>query len=132
MFYMRYDSLNHRLSYANAGQCPPLLLRPGQLSCSELDADGLVLGVMKDVHFEEKELDLNAGDMVFLYTDGITEAENPQGELFGTRRLCKTLTAHIELDPQRLIDELIKQLQSFRQKKTFDDDVTIVILKVDH
>jgi phosphoserine phosphatase RsbU/P len=132
MFYMRYDSLNHRLSYANAGQCPPLLLRPGQLSCSELDADGLVLGVMKDVHFEEKELDLNAGDMVFLYTDGITEAENPKGELFGTRRLCETLTAHIELDPQQLIDELIEQLQSFRQKKTFDDDVTIVILKVDH
>ncbi len=132
MFYMRYDSLNHRLSYANAGQCPPLLLRPGQLSCSELNADGLVLGVMKDVHFEEKELDLNAGDMVFLYTDGITEAENPKGELFGTRRLCETLTAHIELDPQQLIDELIEQLQSFRQKKTFDDDVTIVILKVDH
>jgi phosphoserine phosphatase RsbU/P len=132
MFYMRYDSLNRQLSYANAGQCPPLLLKPGAVACRELDAEGLVLGVMKDVSFEEKQVDLNAGDMVFLYTDGITEAENPEGELFGSQRLCETLTTNSELEPQRLIEELIKELQSFRQKKTFDDDVTLVILKIDH
>ncbi|MEN8260711.1 MAG: SpoIIE family protein phosphatase [Pseudomonadota bacterium] len=130
MFYVRYDRENRRLNYANAGHVSPLLIHRGESACSKLDADGLVLGVKQGVSFEEKRCSLEKGDMVFLYTDGITEVENKEGELFGTERLCDLLTRHALVPPQVLIDVVIKEMQDFCQSKSFNDDVTMVILKV--
>jgi sigma-B regulation protein RsbU (phosphoserine phosphatase) len=129
MFYLSYQSDTRRIRYANAGHNRPLLLRRGERSCVELDADGLILGVKKGVTFEEKVLSLNEGDMLLLYTDGLTEAQNRQGEFFGESRLCELIVGHAQSSPQELIRIIVDELGAFRQSHSFDDDISLVVLK---
>ena len=90
----------------------------------------MILGVKKGVTFEEKTLALKEGDLLFLYTDGITETENPKGDFFGTDRLSELLTSHARLQSPELVKVIVDKLQEFSQKQGFNDDMTIVILKV--
>lgn len=130
MFYMQYDSANRELRYANAGHPPPLLWRRSQTSCTRLDSEGLVLGVRKKVKFEENRLHLDPGDLILLYTDGVTEAESPEGEFFGAERLCQILNRNADLPSSGLIRCIIDDLKEFCRAKTFDDDITLVIFKI--
>jgi serine phosphatase RsbU (regulator of sigma subunit) len=98
--------------------------------CRELDADGLVFGVSRNVAFEEKSTVLQGGDLVLLYTDGITEAQNPQGEFFGTDRLCRVFAAQGANTPQEIIDAIVEELRIFRHGRFFADDISMVVLKV--
>lgn len=129
MFYMQYHITTGEINYASAGHSPPLLLRCGGAACTKLEADGLIFGVKKEVSFEEKRTPLEKGDIVFLYTDGIIEAESKQGDFFGSERLCETLIMHRHLAPQDLIKVVVKNLQDFCESKTFKDDVTMVVFK---
>jgi sigma-B regulation protein RsbU (phosphoserine phosphatase) len=131
MCYLRYDMVTRQLTYANAGHIPPLLFRHGEPRM-QLDADGLVLGVKTGVAFEERSVNLQQGDMLFLYTDGIIEAENKKGELFGIGRLCKLLSYHhqMQAEPQEIITDIVEQLHAFSHRKTFEDDITMVVVKV--
>ncbi|HTY20661.1 MAG TPA: SpoIIE family protein phosphatase, partial [Geobacteraceae bacterium] len=88
MFYVKYNVEKRLLTFANAGHNHPFLYSSKERSCTELDADGLILGVRREVTFEEKSIQLQRGDILLLYTDGITEASNPAGDFFGTERLC--------------------------------------------
>lgn len=130
MFYMKYNVADQELSFANAGHNCPLLLRHGQNKCKQLDAEGLVLGVNKQVSFEEKKIRLSKGDMLLLYTDGITEAQNKVGEFFGTNRLCALFASHSEETPQGIIDSVIKDLEEFCDTSAFEDDISMVIMKL--
>ncbi|HYE37419.1 PAS domain S-box protein [Methylocaldum sp.] len=130
MFYLRYHADTRWITYANAGHNRPLLLRRGERNCTELDAEGLILGVKKGVAFEEKALSLNEGDMVLLYTDGVTEARNKQGEFFGEPRLCELFITHSQASPQELIEIIVDELGKFCQSRSFDDDISLVVLKV--
>ncbi|ADE13568.1 PAS sensor protein [Nitrosococcus halophilus Nc 4] len=129
MFYMQYHIGTGEINYASAGHNPPLLLRGDGARCTKLEADGLIFGVKKEVSFEEKRTFLEKGDIMFLYTDGIIEAESKQGEFFGIKRLCKILMTNRHLAPQDLIKVVVKNLQDFCESKTFKDDVTMVVLK---
>jgi serine phosphatase RsbU (regulator of sigma subunit) len=113
MVYLRYDSATRRLSFACAGHPPPLILRNGSETCEFLDAEGLILGVKRNVVFEEKQVDLQPGDVLLLYTDGITEAENGEGEFFGEERLCSVVQELRQLPPAGLIEELLYQVRLF-------------------
>ncbi|ABA59421.1 PAS sensor, serine phosphatase RsbU regulator of sigma subunit [Nitrosococcus oceani ATCC 19707] len=130
MFYMQYHIATGEINYASAGHNPPLLLRRNEAVCNKLEADGLIFGVKKEVSFEEKRTFLKKGDLVFLYTDGIVEAESKQGEFFGIHRLSKILVTHRHLAAQELIKVIVKDLQGFCESKNFRDDATMVILKV--
>ncbi|MEN8132969.1 MAG: SpoIIE family protein phosphatase [Pseudomonadota bacterium] len=130
MFYMRYNTETKRLNYANAGHNCPLLLVHGASTCRELDAEGLILGINKEVEFEEKSASLQKGDIVLLYTDGIIEAQNQEDEFFGRSRLNDLLVAHRQCAPQKVISEIIHELQSFSQSSSFSDDISMVVLKV--
>ncbi|WP_045227154.1 SpoIIE family protein phosphatase [Methyloterricola oryzae] len=130
MFYMKFNRDTRRLSYANAGHNRPLLLRAGEAKCRELDADGLILGVKKDVAFEENSTILNKGDLLLLYTDGITEAQNTEGDFFGVKRLNELLIAHAEDAPQEIIASIAAEVRRFNAGEFFSDDVTMVVLKV--
>jgi len=129
LFYLQYDSSNHQLSFANAGHPPPLLLSPCQTECRQLDADGLILGVRKNVVFEEKTTTLSPGDLILLYTDGLIEAENANGEFFGLKRVSDILIQHALQSPQAIIDALLKQLKQFCCCKSFNDDITLMVFK---
>jgi sigma-B regulation protein RsbU (phosphoserine phosphatase) len=129
MFYLRYHTDTREIIYANAGHNRPLLLRQGERDCAELDADGLILGVRKGVVFQENKLALKAGDILLLYTDGVTEARNKQGEFFGVPRLCDLFITHAKASPQALIEIIVGELGKFCQSRSFEDDVSLVVLK---
>ena len=131
MAYLRYDTATRRLSFACAGHPPPLILRTGPKSCEFIDAEGLILGVKRNVVFEEKQVDLHPGDILLLYTDGITEAENGEGEFFGEGRLCSLVQELHHMSPAELIEELLYQVRLFAGGHSFDDDVTLVVMRVE-
>jgi len=130
MFYVKYDAINHILNYSNAGHVPPLLFRQSESSCLELDAEGLIIGVRKNEVFEEKQMRLQKGDVLLLYTDGIIEAENSHGEQFGLARLCNSLRAKHEEQPQPIIDAILMEVAAFIGSTVMDDDVTMIVMKV--
>jgi sigma-B regulation protein RsbU (phosphoserine phosphatase) len=130
MFYMKYDATSRRLSYANAGHNPPLLLRKGVMSCTELDAEGLILGVYRSVMFEEKNIQLLKGDLLFIYTDGIIEADNGEGQLFGVGRLCSILTEVFEDEPEAIIERVLKEVAQYTLTSSLQDDISIIVMKV--
>lgn len=131
LFYVRYDTQTGLLSYANAGHNRPLLIRAGKKACTQLDAEGLILGVQKGVTFEEKSLSLAPGDRLLLYTDGIVEAQNPAGEFYGINRLCDLFSNLQEDSPQTIVEKLLQDVSRFHQSSIFDDDISLVVLQLD-
>ncbi|MDD2660764.1 MAG: SpoIIE family protein phosphatase [Methylococcales bacterium] len=129
LFYLQYDIANRQLIFANAGHPPPLLLSPFQNECRQLDAEGMIVGVRKNLVFEEKTTALAKGDLVLLYTDGLTEAENPSGEFFGLERVSDIFIQNAQQSPERIIEALLRQLKQFCQSQSFKDDVTLMIFK---
>lgn len=129
LFYLQYNITNQQLSFANAGHPPPLLLNPLQTGCRQLDAEGLILGVNKNIVFEEKTTTLSKGDLILLYTDGLTEAENANGEFFGLQRVCDILVQHALQSPQAIINVLLEQLKLFCCTESFNDDITLMVFK---
>lgn len=129
LFYMQVDLPEQRLNYANAGHPPPLLFnhRRGQLI--ELDADGMIVGIRREVAFQEKTLQLMKGDVMLFYTDGVTEAENSQAEFFGLERVKAIFLEHATEAPQVIIDALIDALKCFRQTSNFNDDVSLMVFQ---
>jgi len=130
MFYAKYNSATGRLSFANAGHNHPLIKRKGEASCIELDAEGLIIGVKKSVVFEERGIDLLKGDVVLFYTDGLNEASNPHGELFGTERICTHLDSVNHLPANEIIDSFYSAVADFIGSDTFQDDISLVVLKI--
>ncbi len=129
LFYLQYDITTQQLSFANAGHPPPLLLSPFHAECRQLDADGLILGINKNVVFEERTTTLSQGDLILLYTDGLTEAESPDGEFFGLQRVSDILVQHAQQSPQVIIEILLEQLKQFRRSASFNDDITLMVFK---
>ena len=129
LFYLQYDITTRQLSFANAGHPPPLLFSPFQSKCRQLDAEGMILGVRKNVIFEEKTTPISKGDLILLYTDGLTEAENPAGDFFGVERLSDIFIQYAHHSPEKIIDTLLKHLKQFCQSESFKDDITLMIFK---
>jgi sigma-B regulation protein RsbU (phosphoserine phosphatase) len=130
MFYAKYNASTRQLTYANAGHNPPMVY-PGERACRELDADGLILGVKQDVMFEERNIQLNRGDMVLFYTDGIIEAQNEQGELFGVERLCGILAAGYNGTAEMIIETTLREVAAHCGAAPLEDDISMVVMKVD-
>lgn len=131
MFYAKFNTETRLLTYANGGHNPPLLLRCGQQGYLGLDADGMVLGVLKGVEFEEKNILLREGDVLTFYTDGITETENDSGELFGVERLYRALYAYRGAPPEQIIEGVLGRVHEFSGNQALQDDVSLVVVKID-
>jgi PAS domain S-box-containing protein len=129
LFYLQYDYVKKTLRFANAGHPPPLLLSPFQATPRQLDADGLILGIRKNVVFEEREIALNKGDLLLIYTDGLTEAENADGEFFGVERVSEILTQNAQKSPQQILIQIRKELTRFCLREIFKDDISLMLFK---
>ena len=125
-----FDARTHELGYANAGHPPALLLRADESSCTVLKADGVLLGIRKEVDFAEVKVMLRAGDIVVFYTDGITETHNEADELFGIDRLGEAVATHRAEDPETLIASVLAASDRFAGVRPRDDDLTIVVMKL--
>jgi anti-sigma regulatory factor (Ser/Thr protein kinase) len=124
--YALLDPKTGTLQFANAGHDLPY--RAGLNGTDELHARGMPLGLMPGMVYEEKTIQLNPGDTVLLYSDGLAEAHAPDGEMFGFPRV-KALLDH-QADGQELIDYLLAQLADFTGESwEQEDDVTLVTLQ---
>lgn len=130
MCYLRLDRKNRLVSFANAGQVPPLLFRSQEREFLELDADGLIMGVTTGVAFEEKTLPVRRDDILLLYTDGITEAENAKGDAFGIERLREVIRMQHDEHPDRIMAAIFEELDHFTGTRPISDDVAMVIFKM--
>lgn len=125
--YAILDPETGRIRYANAGHDLPYQ-RHADGSVTELRARGMPLGLMPDMHYEENETNLEPGDGVLLYSDGLVEAHNADREMFGFPHLMEVLGQHSDESP--VIDFLLSQLSSFTGDDwEQEDDVTLVTLK---
>jgi ketosteroid isomerase-like protein len=125
-FYAILEPKSGTLSYANAGHDLPYLWRGGD--ADELRARGMPLGLMPGMTYEEKELELDPGQGVFFYSDGLVEAHDPKGEMFGFPRLRALVAEHGEEGP--LGDFCLEKLYSFvGEGWEQEDDITLLTLR---
>ncbi len=125
-FYAILDPRSGSLTYANAGHDLPYLHRNGE--AEELRARGMPLGLMPGMRYEEKEMALDAGDGALLYSDGLVEAHDPKGEMFGFPRLRALVAEHGE--ERSLGDLLLEELYSFvGEGWEQEDDITLLTLE---
>jgi sigma-B regulation protein RsbU (phosphoserine phosphatase) len=129
MSYLSYHAKTGRLLYTNAGHPPTLLYRPSGGTFFELDAEGLILGVKKEVQFEERSLNIEHGDLLLLFTDGIIEAEGPGGELFGTERLQGILVREYQKPAADIITAVLEAVRAYTGVSSFKDDISMLVLK---
>lgn len=130
MFYLKLDMATGYFTYANAGHIQPLLFRHIDSSIIELDAEGLVLGVQREVLFEENTSRAESGDIILLYTDGIPEAQNYGGEFFGRGRLWEIVVKRHEEPPDTIAGAIFDALMLFVGAKPLEDDTTLVVIKM--
>jgi predicted ester cyclase len=124
--YAILDPKSGRLRYANAGHNLPCRRHNGQ--AEELRARGMPLGLMPGMSYEEKEIELEKGESVLFYSDGLVEAHDPKGEMFGFPRLRRMVAEHAE--EGSLVDFLMDELRSFTGDGwEQEDDITLVTLR---
>ena len=130
LFYGILDPESGSLSFVNAGHNPPFILRAGSLKTEELFASGAALGIFADGRFREYTIRLSPGDLLVLYTDGITEARNREGEEFGTGRLMDTVRELAPKTPQEIVDAVVSRVMTFAGSEPQADDITILVVRV--
>lgn len=124
----RYEPATGSLSLANAGHEPPLVLRADVESVDLLEGHGMVLGVDSAPSFPQIETSLAPGDLVLVYTDGLTEATNERGELYTIERLTRDLTAHRHRTAQEIADGIFETVRAYAQGE-LRDDATILVMR---
>ncbi len=131
LLLLRWDVQERTLNYCGAGHERLLIFRNESGRVEDRPSGGIVLGAIPEVGhmLEETSLDLDDGDTLLLYTDGVTEARNPKGEEFGLDRLKILLEAYGALEPRHLVDQIIAKIAQFVKDADQHDDITLVALK---
>jgi phosphoserine phosphatase RsbU/P len=122
------DLQRRSLTYANAGHNPPLLLRAGGRS-EQLASTGTILGAFAGSTFRERSVDLHPGDMLLMYTDGLTEAMNAENEQFGVGRVEECLARLRGMPSAEICRGLLAAVRGFTGQAWLKDDVTLIVLK---
>jgi sigma-B regulation protein RsbU (phosphoserine phosphatase) len=117
------------LTYCNAGHLPPILIRDG--AAHPLEVTGTVVGLLPAAVYEERQIQLAPGDVLLAYTDGVTEAENEFGEMFGDRRLTEIVLGAAGLDSARIAEAVTEAVRKFTGSAELQDDLTILIARRD-
>ncbi|MFA5416153.1 MAG: PP2C family protein-serine/threonine phosphatase, partial [Methanoregula sp.] len=129
LFYAILDARGMTLNYVNAGHNPPLFLKGDASDVLLLKAKGIALGVVDDVTLQSVKVDLVPGDILVLYTDGVTEAINEAEEEFGEARLLRVITDNRTLPADALLEKILSAITTFAGSRPQHDDITIMILK---
>ncbi|MFM7733693.1 MAG: PP2C family protein-serine/threonine phosphatase [Cyanobium sp.] len=133
LFYSDFDPRSRRLRYANAAHNPPLLWRRRSGMVDRLDVPGLLIGLQSEAEYGCGECVLEPGDVVLLYTDGVTEASGFSGERFDEERLVRAFhgACRSGLGAQAILDQLFERLDRFvGPDHQLEDDASMVVLKV--
>jgi serine phosphatase RsbU (regulator of sigma subunit) len=128
LFYAELDPKNGSLAFLNAGHNPPLIVHAAG-TMEQLASGGLPLGIMADADFREGRTNLQPGDVLVIYSDGVSEAVNPTGEEFGPTRLYETVARNLDTSAAGIRDRIESALTKFCQGTPAADDITLVIVK---
>lgn len=130
IFYMIFDMKNNTVAYSNGGHLPVIHLSADEKEVKFLDvSEGTPLGLMEGP-YSTNTLNFRKGDIFVLYTDGITEAMNPRGELYGKERLAKSIELHRDAASKILLNAVEKDVRKFEPKSRQHDDMTVIVIKI--
>ncbi|MEW5797126.1 MAG: PP2C family protein-serine/threonine phosphatase, partial [Candidatus Zixiibacteriota bacterium] len=129
LFYAELDMVNCEMKYANAGHNYPLLVRSDG-SVELLDIGGPVIGAFPDIRYESASVRLQRDDVLFFFTDGLSEAMNTDGVEYGEARIREFLVSQRHLDPQQLLDGILADVRRHDPTSPPQDDTTIITMKV--
>jgi serine phosphatase RsbU (regulator of sigma subunit) len=127
LFFGEYNDASRLLRYANCGHLPALILRRDG-SVTRLDATATVLGIFRKWECDVGEWHLKSGDILALYTDGITESFDAAGDEFGESRLVDSLRRHREPSPRVALDNIVEEVLRFNPQEQHDD-ITLILAK---
>jgi len=134
LFYAEYEPSTRILRYVNAGHNPPVVIRPraGSLELHHLRSTEIPVGISPNSEFPATTFQLEVGDVLVAYTDGITEAENGEGEQWGMQRLENLLgsPACADSTPERIIECILDEVSAFSKGQRQRDDVTLIVMNV--
>jgi sigma-B regulation protein RsbU (phosphoserine phosphatase) len=143
-FYAQFDPASRRLTYVNGGHCAPLLFRAdtgagaagpagierlGSKKIERLDEGGPVIGLIPECTYLQAELTLAAGDLMVIFTDGVSEAMNPALEEWGEDRLIATVRATQGCDACEIITRIMQAADQFAAGAPQHDDMTLIVLR---
>lgn len=133
LFYGEYDPQSRRLQYVNAGHNAPIGIRRARNHhwLFSLKAECAPVGALEDSRFVSAMFQLEIGDTLVFYTDGVTESENSEGKAFGHKRLQRVLYDCRTQDPHRILEVILKELEAHSAGCLQTDDITLVIVQVE-
>ena len=130
LVYAVVDTRERQLALSNAGHPAPLLRRRGQAVATEIGSAAAAIGLIEDETYATTRLPLESGDRLVFYTDGLTEAESPDGERFSVDNVKKLLAEDRESDVEQWTDRLLESVKRWRGRADAQDDLTVVSLDI--
>jgi sigma-B regulation protein RsbU (phosphoserine phosphatase) len=126
-FFAIYDPETGMLTYTNAGHLQPVLIRDG--ASTLLDVNGTIVGAFPFSKYQESKLDLQSGDLLVCYTDGITEPENEYGEMFGEERLIELVAKNAARDDTAIMESVMEAVRQWTGAPELSDDMTLLLAR---
>ncbi len=131
LFYLVMDPNERTVSWVRAGHDPAILYDPANDTFESLDSTGMALGVLEDCWYEEKKrTGLEDGQIIVIGTDGIWEAFNAKGEMFGKAKLFDIIRRNHHADAEKIVDAVIEALDRFLGGHKAEDDITLIVVRV--
>ncbi|HEV2425656.1 MAG TPA: SpoIIE family protein phosphatase [Terriglobia bacterium] len=125
LFYGVYDSVTRKLAYTNAGHLPPVLFRQNRIK--RLEGGGTVVGLFPSVRYTQAEIEIEPGDLLLAFTDGMTEPENSYGQEFGEERLLDVAQRARSSPPEVMMNEIYRAVSDWTGSPELQDDMTLVV-----
>lgn len=130
IFHSHFNHQTKVLTYSNAGHNPLLVYKAKDVSVEEENVKGTAIGFVEGYKYRLGKINLSQGDILLYYTDGITEAENSQKELFGLERLKRVFLENSYKTASEIKEEILKELERFRDGHEQNDDITLLVVKI--
>lgn len=128
-FLAVYEEATGRIAYTNAGHNPPLFLHASSGKVTALRGGSLALGILPGTRYVDRASTMRPGDMLVLYTDGLTEARGAEGGMFGVERLTGALRRCRHMGARQAVDAIVGEVTSWRGGSDFVDDLTLVVAR---
>jgi len=131
LFYAVLNIKERTLYYTNAGHNYPIIFHKDKEQYDVVKSTGFFVGMFDNPKYEEEKIKLKQGDLVVLYTDGITEAVNEKGEMFGLKRLCTFINQYRNLPVKEIKNKIFDKIEDFTEGVEQSDDITLVMVRIE-
>lgn len=129
LLYGVLDDEDRTLIYANAGHPPPLLFRARDCGYEVKSATGIALGAVEGAKYDGVTIEFSPGDVAVFYTDGVSEAMSPSGEMYGLERLTRLIGGSCQLSAEKIMGKILSDISDFSIGREQNDDLTLIVLK---